>query len=165
MTMVEFHPKVQSTQAAVYRQYYINSWNERRVMRLKAIEEEYYSIGNLKSYSRTMYIFCISLHCDVLDRNGLQQLLKIQYQRTGVGLLHSSGYIFMAILWHFLNGRFHKHNICFWKFREKLQSPTRRKIIVNKSNTHQLLTQCLPICLQMRFWAVIRLFLSSQRMA
>ena len=51
--------------------HHMNSQNDCWMMQLKAIEEEYYSIGNLKSYSWTMYIFCISLHCDVLDTNGL----------------------------------------------------------------------------------------------
>ena len=35
MIMVEFHP--QSTQVAVDKQYYMNSRNERWIMRLKAI--------------------------------------------------------------------------------------------------------------------------------
>ena len=44
MTMVEFHP--QSTQAAVDKQYNMNSWDERWMMRLKAMKAEYYSIEN-----------------------------------------------------------------------------------------------------------------------
>ena len=43
--MVEFHQQ-QSTQAAVDQQYRMNSQNERFMMQLKAIEAEYYSIGN-----------------------------------------------------------------------------------------------------------------------
>ena len=42
--MVEFHQ--QSTQAAVDKQYRMNRRNERFMMRLKAIEAEYYSIEN-----------------------------------------------------------------------------------------------------------------------
>ena len=38
MTMVEFHP--QSTQAAVDKQYHMNSRNDRWMMRLEDIEEE-----------------------------------------------------------------------------------------------------------------------------
>ena len=44
MTMVEFH--TQSTQAAVDKQYHMNSWNELWIMRLTAAE--YYSIENQK---------------------------------------------------------------------------------------------------------------------
>ena len=54
--MVEFHQQ-QSTQAAVNKQYRMNSRNERFMMRLKAIEAEYYSIDNLKSYSK-YFVFC-----------------------------------------------------------------------------------------------------------
>ena len=42
--MVEFQP--QSTQAAVDKQYHMNSRNERWMLRLKAIQVEYYSIEN-----------------------------------------------------------------------------------------------------------------------
>ena len=42
--MVEFQP--QSTQASVDKQYHMNSWNERWMMRLKPIQLEYYSIEN-----------------------------------------------------------------------------------------------------------------------
>ena len=40
---------MQSTQAAVDKQYHMNSWNDHWMMMwLKAIEEEYYSIENQK---------------------------------------------------------------------------------------------------------------------
>ena len=52
MTIVEFH--TQSTQAAVDKQYHMNSQNERWMMRLKAIQVEHYSIENLKSYRTTL---------------------------------------------------------------------------------------------------------------
>ena len=42
--MVEFHPK--STQRLVDRNEHIDSWNDRWMMRLKAIEAEYYSMKN-----------------------------------------------------------------------------------------------------------------------
>ena len=60
----------------------------------------------------------------------------------GVGLLHFWGKIELRqsilglFLWQF--GTFWwtlSYNICFWEFREELQTPTRRETIVNKSNT------------------------------
>ena len=70
-----------------------------------------------------------------------------------------TGCIFMAI-WHFLNGRFHKHNICFWKFREKLQSLTKRKIILNTSNTH-LVMKAVSVYMSIDEIMVVILFLFS----
>ena len=52
--MVEFY--TQSTQAAVDKQYHMNSWNKQWMIRLKAMEAECYSIENLKSYS-TYFVF------------------------------------------------------------------------------------------------------------
>ena len=40
------------TQATVLQYYCMNSQNERWIMRLKAIEAEYYFIENSKSYSK-----------------------------------------------------------------------------------------------------------------
>ena len=45
MIMVEFHP--QSTQVAVDKQYYMNSRNERWIMRLKAITGVQFSQNRL----------------------------------------------------------------------------------------------------------------------
>ena len=45
--MVEFHP--QSTQHLVDRNENMDSRNDRLMMRLKAIEAEYYVIGNKKN--------------------------------------------------------------------------------------------------------------------
>ena len=55
MTMVDFQH--QSTQTAVDKQYYtiwMDEWNHRWFIRLKAIQVEYYYIDELKSYSDTM---------------------------------------------------------------------------------------------------------------
>ena len=57
----------QSPQRLVDIYEHMNSRNDRWVMRLKAIEAEYYSIEKLKKLES---IFCILLHCDLLDRNG-----------------------------------------------------------------------------------------------
>ena len=49
----------------------MNDQNDRLLLRLKAIQLEYYFIGYPKSYNNTMHIFCIFFYCDFLNRNGL----------------------------------------------------------------------------------------------
>ena len=52
MTMVKLDIMIKQTIVHEYKP--ANSRNDRRMMRLKAIKAEYYSIENLKSYSSTM---------------------------------------------------------------------------------------------------------------
>ena len=72
MTTTVVDLQQQSTQCLIDNQYHImNSRNELWMMWLKPIQVEYYSIENQKSYSNTLYIVCIFIHCDFLDMNGL----------------------------------------------------------------------------------------------
>ena len=60
--MVDF--QTQSPQRLKDGYKHTSSRNDLWRMRLKLIQEEYYSIETLKSQSNTMELFCILLHCD-----------------------------------------------------------------------------------------------------
>ena len=63
----------------------MNSRNKRKDLCLKPIEVEYYSIGNLKSYSK-YFVFCSTA---IYQTGTVCGSFNIQYQSTGVGSLPS----------------------------------------------------------------------------
>ena len=92
---------------------------------------------------------------------------KFNIKERGVGSLHSLGETELrwskqvVFSWQF--GTFwwtFSHNICFWKFREKLQSLTKRKIILNTSNTH-LVMKAVSVYMSIDEIMVVILFLFS----